>query len=138
MALALKIGEEQYCRPNQCGEGDDGDYERTPVDAGGNQNVDEDQHYDGIRDKFDELAGAVVLDHIDSNAHIPDGVESKKRDDGPCRASYRYIDDRAGDSANDEGETKDSYELCSCRLLLAELGIGDINIHSLGSLLLWD
>ena len=138
VALALEVGEEQHCGYHKRGEGDDGDYERTPVDAGGNQNVDEYEHYDGIRDKFNELAGAVVFDHIYGDAHIPDNVKSEKGDDRPRRSADSQIDYWSGDGEDYEGEAEYSYELRSRRFLFAQLGICDINIHSSGSLLPWD
>jgi hypothetical protein len=119
VALALKVGEEQYCRYHKAREGHNGNYEISPRHVGCKDKVDKDEHYDGIGDKLDELAGAVVLYKVNGNDHIPYYVKAEKGNDRPGRTAYRKIDDWAGDSRNDEGESENSYKLRSRCLLLA-------------------
>lgn len=119
VALTLKVCEEQHRRHYKAREGHDGNYEISPRHVGRKDKVDKDEHYDGIGDKLDELAGAVIFNKVDGDDHIPYYVKAEKGNDRPGRASYRKIDDGAGDSRNDEGEAENSYKLRSCCLLLA-------------------
>ncbi len=135
VSLALKICEEENCRYNKTREGNNGNNKLSPVVIRGDEGVNENQHYHRVGDELDKLACSVILNKIDGNCQVPDHIKAEQSDQRPKKSANCKVNYRAGNSRKNEWEAENSDELFSCCPLFAELGIGNINIHTEGSLL---